>query len=213
VTRTGNDSNGSSHDRVPATNSGRGPTKLARGEWRVVIDLFGNETQPKRAIGSHQAATGGTDEWLTPPSLLASLGSFDLDPCAPIVRPWPTASRHFTIADDGLTHPWHGRVWLNPPYSQAGKWLNRLAEHGDGLALIFARTETRLWFTHVWPHASALLFLRGRLVFHRIDGRPAAANAGAPHVLIAYGAAEARRLASVDVPGKYVPLNLEASCG
>ncbi|MDG4853840.1 MULTISPECIES: hypothetical protein [unclassified Mesorhizobium] len=42
-------------------------------------------------IGSHQSAAAGTDVWLTPPALLAALGgaeSFDLDPCAPLDRPW-----------------------------------------------------------------------------------------------------------------------------
>lgn len=32
------------------------------------------------------------DEWLTPPWLLSRLGSFDLDPCASVNRPWPTTS-------------------------------------------------------------------------------------------------------------------------
>ena len=68
------------------------------------------------AIGSHQSAKMGKDEWLTPPELIRALGEFDLDPCAPINRPWPTAGGHFTREDDGLTKEWFGRVWLNPPY-------------------------------------------------------------------------------------------------
>ena len=167
-----------------------------------MTDLFGQEDVHRRAIGSHQSASGGTDEWLTPPSLLQRLGSFDLDPCAPIQRPWPTAERHYTIADDGLRQAWEGRVWLNPPYAHAAKWLQKLHEHGDGLALIFARTETNLWFDHVWPHASALLFLRGRLTFHYATGKPAAMNAGGPHVLVAYGDTEADRLRLADIRGR-----------
>ena len=30
----------------------------------------------------------GKNEWLTPPHILRRLGPFDLDPCAPINRPW-----------------------------------------------------------------------------------------------------------------------------
>src|SRR3954447_20073031 len=108
-------------------------------------DLFGVETPPRRAMGSHESASGGSDEWLTPPDLLAALGRFDLDPCAPTTRPWDTAAAHYTIEDDGLRQPWTGRVWLTPPYANAGKWLHRLADHGHGTALIFARTETALW--------------------------------------------------------------------
>ena len=57
----------------------------------------------------------GKDEWLTPPELVSALGKFDLDPCSPINRPWDTAKKHYTILDDGLTQPWDGKVWCNPP--------------------------------------------------------------------------------------------------
>ena len=101
----------------------------------------------KNGIGSHQSASMKNDEWLTPPHILQALGEFDLDPCAPIVRPWETAKNHFTINDDGLKQKWFGRVWCNPPYGlEAAIWLNKLAEHGNGIALIFARTETKMFF-------------------------------------------------------------------
>lgn len=146
-------------------------------------------------MGSHQSARMAKDEWLTPPHIIQTLGYFDLDPCAPIDRPWPTAGRHYTIEDDGLRQPWRGRVWLNPPYGrESGKWLARLAQHGQGTALIFARTETALWFDHVWPMASAILFLKGRLHFHHVNGTRAAANAGAPSALVAYGQGDALML-------------------
>jgi hypothetical protein len=172
----------------------------------MTVDLFGLDAAPARSMGSHQSAVGGGDEWLTPPWLIEALGPFDLDPCSPIERPWPTAAKHYTIEDDGLAQPWNGRVWLNPPYAHAGKWLHRLAEHGDGLACIFARTETALWFTHVWPRASALLFLKGRLTFHYRSGRRADANSGAPSVLVAYGSDEAARLGQADIPGQFMAL-------
>ncbi|WP_206516814.1 hypothetical protein [Mesorhizobium sp. M7A.F.Ca.MR.245.00.0.0] len=56
-------------------------------------------------IGSHHSAAAGTDVWLTPPAILAALGgaeSFDLDPCAPLDRPWDMARQHYTMADNGL---------------------------------------------------------------------------------------------------------------
>ena len=153
-------------------------------------------------MGSHQNAATGQDEWLTPPDLLAALGPFDLDPCAPLVRPWPTAARHLTAADDGLRHEWLGLVWLNPPYSSAARWLHRLSIHpAGGVALLFARTETVLWGQHVWPHAQRLLFLSGRLHFHHVDGRRARDNAGAPSALIAYGPVAAERLDACGLAG------------
>lgn len=132
------------------------------------------------------------DEWLTPPSILAPLGPFDLDPCAPTIRPWDTAKRHYTKADDGLhqrREPIRTRVWLNPPFGSEGKkWLLRWgAEHGNTIALIPARTETKMFFDHVWPMASGICFLRGRPHFHYVDGTRAAFNSGAPICLVAYG--------------------------
>ena len=156
-------------------------------------------------MGSHQSARMQSDEWLTPPEIICELGPFDLDPCAPIVRPWDTAAQHYTKRDDGLTKPWHGRVWLNPPYGrETGQWLARLAKHGNGVALIFARTETEMFVEHVWGQASALLFIHGRLYFRKVDGSKAAANCGAPSVLVAYGKACARLLEDCCIPGTFL---------
>ena len=128
------------------------------------------------------------DEWLTPPDILAALGRFDLDPCSPRVRPWPTATRHIALPDDGLAADWSGRVWLNPPFgAQAAQWLRKLRAHGNGVALVPARTETRMFYESVWGAADAICFLRGRPHFHYVDGSRAAANSGAPIALIAYG--------------------------
>lgn len=158
-------------------------------------------------MGSHQSAAMLSDVWLTPPWIVEALGPFDLDPCSPLNRPWDTAAKHYTVEDDGLSFEWEGNVWMNPPYGkEAATWLGRLAKHGDGIALVFARTETRMFFDHVWPCASALLFIEGRLHFHRPDGTRAKANSGAPSVLIAYGDRAARRLIDSSIPGARVDL-------
>lgn len=158
-------------------------------------------------MGGHQSARMMKDEWLTPPELLAQLCEFDLDPCSPINRPWDTAKTHYNVNDDGLSKEWFGRVWLNPPYGrEAAEWLNKLAAHGNGIALIFARTETEMFFEHVWEKANALLFLRGRLYFHHVNGERAKANAGAPSVLIAYGENNASVLESVSHLGQFIKL-------
>ena len=141
-------------------------------------------------MSSHQSARMKNDEWLTPPEILRSLGAFDLDPCSPINRPWPTAAKHYTVADSGLEKPWFGRVWCNPPFGrEAINWLDRMKAHGNGVALIPARTETAMFYQTVWGHADAVCFLRGRPHFHYVDGRRAAFNSGAPIALVAYGTA------------------------
>lgn len=167
----------------------------------------------RKGIGGHQKAYAGrTDEWLTPPEILHDLqrppyGVFDLDPCSPVNRPWDTAKLHYTSDDDGLIQDWTGRVWLNPPYGpQTAEWLKKLSQHGNGIALIFARTETAMFFNYVWPKALAMRFMQGRLFFHTVDGKKASFNAGGPSVLIAYGSVNAECLESSSIPGYFVRL-------
>jgi len=162
----------------------------------------------RKGIGAHQSGHMMKDEWLTPPEIIEALGEFDLDPCAPLNPPWDTARIHFNIKDDGLKLRWTGRVWCNPPYgTETARWLARLSTHGDGIALIFARTETRMFFEYVWNRATAVKFLEGRLHFHHVDGSRAKANAGAPSVLIAYGESNAKILKDAPIKGKFLWLS------
>jgi DNA N-6-adenine-methyltransferase (Dam) len=155
-------------------------------------------------IGFAHDRTTGKEDWLTPPYILRALGQFDLDPCAPEPRPWDMAAAHFTIHQNGLNQPWHGRVWLNPPYgNETDKWMRRLAEHGDGIALIFARTETATFHPWVWDYAEAMLFLKGRIRFYTREGREGGAS-GAPSVLVAYGRESCDMLRRSGLSGKFI---------
>lgn len=142
------------------------------------------------SMSGHESARQQTETWLTPPEILAALGAFDLDPCCPPAMPWPTAKRMLTVQDDGLKQAWEGRVWCNPPWgNKAAPWMQRMKAHGNGIALLPARTETKAFFAHVWGGADAVLFVRGRPCFHRPDGTKAKANCGCPIALVAYGSA------------------------
>lgn len=146
------------------------------------------------------------DEYLTPPEIIRALGKFELDPCAPIDRPWDMARLHYTRENNGLDRPWFGRVWLNPPYgNETGKWLQRLKEHGNGIALIFARTETKNFHNYIWPHANAILFIRGRVAFYSVEGKKYP-NAPSPSCLVAYGRANAEILRKSLLDGFYVDI-------
>ena len=161
----------------------------------------------RRGIGGNQSACALKEEWLTPPEIIEALGPFDLDPCASVDRPWPTAREHFTVLDNGLRREWYGRVWMNPPYGQkTAIWLARLADHGDGIALTFARTETAMFHRSVWSRATALFFFAGRLNFYHADGSRSSYNAGGPSVLIAYGQVNSRRLFACKFAGKIIRL-------
>jgi hypothetical protein len=183
----------------------RGIVRLGQSKrtWRRGNGMIKNKNN--RSMGSHQSAKMITDEWLTPPWLLNRLGEFDLDPCSPVNRPWPTAKCHFTIIDDGLLKKWNGRVWCNPPYgNKAAIWLSKCAEHGNAVALIFARTETKMFFNEVWKKADAVLFLNGRLFFHHPTGMQAKSNSGAPSVLVAYGSNNAKCLKNSGISGAFI---------
>lgn len=154
---------------------------------------------------SFERSASGKDEWLTPPEIIQALSPIDLDPCAPTNRPWEIAENHYTIMDNGLTKDWRGFVFCNPPYgNKTGLWLSRMSEHGNGVALVFARTDTKNFHQYVFNKAAAILFMEGRLTFYHADGRRGANNAGAPSCLIAYGDEAAQRLNKSGVKGAFI---------
>lgn len=156
--------------------------------------------------GIHSLPNRGlSNDWLSPPTITRALGRFDLDPCAhPDQDSFNrTASHMIHPPADGLAFDWYGRVWLNPPYGGELKaWIKRLAEHGRGTALVPARTEVESWFwPFVWEAADAILFIRGRLYFHRPDGSTAG-NAGHGSVLAAYGGRDVDKIRKAVDGGK-----------
>lgn len=157
-------------------------------------------------LSSHQRPVRGeTDVWLTPPEIIAAVGPFDLDPCAAVGQPWATATTQYTLDDDGLSKPWSGFAWVNPPFGpDAQTWLERLAAHGHGIGLVPARTETRWFISTVWAAADAVLFLHGRPHFHHPDGTRGKANSGAPICLIGYGDLAVQRLTDCGLAGSLV---------
>jgi hypothetical protein len=156
---------------------------------------------------------GASVEWYTPPHIFDALGlAFDLDPCAPVGGvPWIPATHHFSREDDGLSHHWWGRIWLNPPYGrEAGRWVERLANHGDGVALVFARVDTA-WGQAAMRAADAVCLVAGRLSFiagHDRDGK--GHNAAAPSMLLGYGGTCAQSVLGCGLGTVFVPRRSES---
>lgn len=148
-----------------------------------------------------------TDVWLTPPKLINSLGEFDLDPCCPNNLPWKTAKEFYSLENgqDGLKLPWVGRIWLNPPYSNWVPFIEKLKNHSNGIALIFARTETKGFFDHVWEDADSIFFLKRRVKFVKAD-LSSGGSSTAPSVLIAYGKNNTKALENCSLEGKLIKL-------
>ena len=112
-------------------------------------------------------ANPATTEWYTPQYIIEALGGkFDLDPCAPFIE-WHTANKCFTKEIDGLSKVWEGRVFLNPPYTNPiiKHFVRRLADHGNGIALLYARCDNKMFFEDVFNRAASIKFLCDRIYF------------------------------------------------
>jgi hypothetical protein len=134
---------------------------------------------------------GASNEWWTPPGVFDALRlTFDLDPASPgLGLDFVPAKKAWTAADDGLAQPWDGLVWLNPPYGPDTKrWLERLDAHGEGVALVFSRTDVA-WFQR-FAVGRVVCFIAGRLRFYAGSRHPTAIgrfNPGTGSCLVAYG--------------------------
>ena len=143
----------------------------------------------KKTAFTHDNANNKSVDWYTPEWIFNDLGiEFDLDPCQPVEKiQWIPAKKHYHIEEDGLSKEWKGSVWLNPPYGkQTSDWLRKMHSHRDGIALLFARTDTK-WFGDYCAKADAILFMKGRVKFVDGLGITSGNGAGAGSMLIAWG--------------------------
>lgn len=129
-----------------------------------------------------------TGEWYTPPEYVQLarevLGDIDLDPAsAALPQSWIRAGQFYTEREDGLTRPWYGRVWLNPPYgktrnkSNMDVWASKLeAEYGAGrvtaAVLLINSTHGYAWYERLWTRYPVCC-ARERIRFIDAEGRQA----------------------------------------
>ena len=160
---------------------------------------------------SFERGENRTDEWFTPEWVIEKLvkagAIFDLDPCTSDRRPFDIAKNLYTKEMDGLNREWHGCVWCNPPYSKRLiiPFIKKLAQHGNGIALIFNRMDNALWHDVIFPTAHAMLIIRGRLRFIKESGIKGE-SAGCGSVLVAYGNANASILKNSGIKGQFIEL-------
>jgi ParB family chromosome partitioning protein len=133
-----------------------------------------------------RATNSGEPDWYTPPEYLEAarrvLGAFDLDPASSAkAQEHVKAKRFLTKADDGLSEPWRGRVWLNPPYSQPaiGEFVSKLCEeHAAGnvkaAVLLTNNSSDTAWWHEAVAAAAAVCCPRGRIRFLTGAGEAAA---------------------------------------
>ena len=160
--------------------------------------LFGEA----RKVPKHKSV-----EWYTPRWVFDALGlTFDLDPASPYdMETAVPAAKKYTVFDDGLSNEWSGRVWLNPPYGQeTPRWIRRMISHGDGIALVFSRTDAG-WCQQAMKAATAMLFISGRIEF--VPGKEnqhKKSRCGAGTVLFAFGNECANALRKMSDRGVFI---------
>jgi hypothetical protein len=141
---------------------------LARPYVDLLVDI--KQAQSLRLDDMHIDRKLSTYEWLTPKELFDAMGvTFDLDPCSPgrDVTPWIPARHFYTIADDGLTQPWCGLVWMNCPYGLRNgilRWIAKFVAHGDGVALVTDFTATE-WYHELIGNADCIMFVKPKIQF------------------------------------------------
>ena len=113
-----------------------------------------------------------SDEWYTPAILFNQLGlEFDLDVASAFnSNTHVPADQRYTIEHDGLTQPWIGRVWMNPPYSKPSPWVDKWLDHGYGIALL-PMAKSR-WFNRLMESDAKFVLLPSNFKFESPEGKP-----------------------------------------
>jgi ParB family chromosome partitioning protein len=167
-------------------------TAAALTELPVETQVYAAEN-PKEApaiVHNHRAQGTGENEWYTPEQHIASasqvLGGIALDPAtSELANKVVKAETIFTQEDNGLEQPWHGTVWLNPPYSQPAisQFAEKLASEWESgrltaaIALTHNYTDTQ-WFHRLAKACTAICFTKGRIGFVNPEGKKAAPTQG-----------------------------------
>lgn len=141
-----------------------------RFDW--ITSLTEPEQLTQAAIIKGEHTPPADNDWYTPRWLFDQLGlRFDIDVAAPADtahRSCP-ADRYYTEADDGLTQPWEGLIWCNPPYSDPTPWIRRWAAHNEDALLLTHFSVASRRMPELWSAADGIRIFAA-MWFDRPDG-------------------------------------------
>lgn len=166
--------------------------------WQSALDSALAPTAPE---GSDEAYT---PRWVIDAARLV-LGEIDLDPAScPEAQAVVAARRYFTQAENGLAHPWHGRVWLNPPYSDSLPWVRKAVAHwkeGEITGLLLLRGDTGTAYSQLLARVAPACCWIGRLDFLPVRRDPKGRRQSPDFAcLLWYLGADVARFANVFAP-------------
>ena len=177
--------------------------KLTSGAASTIAEAM--QEEPYKLM-PHISHNSGNNEWYTPSEYIEAarvvMGGIDLDPASSdIANKTVKAEKYYTAEMDGLQKPWHGRIWLNPPYS--GELIQQFIEKlkisvnsgevEQATVLVNNATET-VWFNTLINLATAVMFPRSRVKFYMPDGKTGAPLQGQA---VIYVGSQAERFVSV----------------
>lgn len=131
--------------------------------------------QPMQVLTSQK-----TVEWYTPPAFIedvrAVLGVIDCDPASHTTpQSWIQARTFYTESDNGLAHEWHGKVFLNPPFSGTRIWVDKLKreliqERATEAILLTNSAPGYVWWEEMIRFARVTCLVRDRMRFVNSEG-------------------------------------------
>jgi transcriptional regulator with XRE-family HTH domain len=163
----------------------------------AVVDVLAPTLGIRNGLSKWSRPHGSRDCRFTDPVFLKKIehvlgGPICLDPCghpAAAVK----AARVYTGTDNGLERRWDGkRVYCNPPYSAASKWIRRAhrawadKEARTILMLLPAQTHTRAF--HEAVVGSADVFLLGKRLKFFTPDNPKPTESPFASMVVVYGA-------------------------
>lgn len=157
-------------------------TKKLNKRIQVLSDRL-SKLQQKFSKNPKTPTSKKSQDWYTPLEVIALVRlvmEIDLDPASSdVAQQRIQATNYYTPLQDGLSHPWFGRVWLHPPaQGKTAKWINKLlAEYESGrvtaAVLLVTPSAGSKWFqklTRLFP----VCFPDQRIAFLDHQGRPQA---------------------------------------
>lgn len=138
------------------------------------------------------------DSLQTPTWIYKAFGLIDLDPCAGIDTCIGEENYPIDLGLDGLSLPWRGFVFCNPPFSQKEKWIQRMIKHRNGILLLPERGSAP-WFGPL-AAAAGCYFVMGKKI--NFIGGSSSNNVGS--CLFPFGSKARTRVLNSELPGHYV---------